>query len=57
MARTWAPRLDLDRPHDAYRHLRYYTEIVAANAWAWCFRRAAEALARPPRRATARARG
>ena len=37
--------LDLDRPHDAYRHLRYYTEIVAANAWAWCFRgRAAEAL-------------
>jgi Flp pilus assembly protein TadD len=37
--------LDLERPHDAYRHLRYYTEITPANAWAWCYRgRAAEAI-------------
>ena len=36
--------LSLDRPHDAYRYLRYYTEITPANAWAWCF------AARPPRR-------
>ncbi len=37
--------LSLDRPHDAYRYLRYYTELTSANAWAWCFRgQAAEAM-------------
>ena len=30
--------LELDRPHDAYRHLRYYTELTPSNAWAWCYR-------------------
>lgn len=37
--------LDLDRPREAYRHLRAYTELAPLNAWAWCFRgRAAEAI-------------
>ena len=40
--------LSLDRPHDAYRYLRYYTELTPANAWAWCFRgQAAEAMGEP----------
>ncbi len=40
--------LSLDRPHDAYRYLRYYTELTPANAWAWCFRgQAAEAIREP----------
>ena len=30
----------------AYRHLRYYTELVPAQAWAWCWRgKSAEAIA------------
>lgn len=37
--------LDLGRPREAYRHLRYYSELTPANPWAWCYRgRAAEAL-------------
>lgn len=27
----------LGRHHEAYRHLRAYTEIVPANPWAWCW--------------------
>jgi hypothetical protein len=35
----------LARHHEAYRHLRAYTEIVPANPWAWCWRgRACHAL-------------
>ena len=31
--------------HEAYRHLRAYTEIAPTNTWAWCwFGKAAEAL-------------
>jgi tetratricopeptide (TPR) repeat protein len=37
--------LSLGRPHEAYRHLRAYTELVAADAWAWAYRaKAAVAL-------------
>ena len=37
--------LDLGRNHEAYRHLRAYTELVAADAWAWAYRaKAAAAL-------------
>jgi tetratricopeptide (TPR) repeat protein len=37
--------LELDRPREAYRHLRAYTEIVPSNAWGWCYRgQACEAL-------------
>ncbi len=37
--------LDLERPREAYRHLRAYTEIAPLNAWAWCYRgKAAEAI-------------
>lgn len=37
--------LQLDRPRDAYRHLRAYTEIVPSNAWGWCYRgQACEAI-------------
>jgi tetratricopeptide (TPR) repeat protein len=37
--------LELDQPHEAYRHLRAYTEIVPSNAWGWCYRgQACEAL-------------
>ena len=37
--------LDLGRPHEAYRHLRNYTEVVPRDAWAWAYRaRAALAL-------------
>ena len=40
--------LSLDRPQDAYRYLRYYTELTPATAWAWCFRgQAAEAMGEP----------
>ena len=40
--------LDLGRPHDAYRHLRFYTELTPSNAWGWCYRgRAAEAIGEP----------
>jgi tetratricopeptide (TPR) repeat protein len=36
---------DLGRYHEAYRHLRAYTEIAPTNPWAWCwFGKAAEAL-------------
>jgi tetratricopeptide (TPR) repeat protein len=35
----------LGRHHEAYRHLRYYTEIAPAGAWNWCWRgKAAEAI-------------
>lgn len=37
---------DLDRPREAYSHLRRYTEIAPYNSWAWLWLgRAAEALA------------
>ena len=37
--------LALDRPREAYGHLRFYTELSPANAWAWCFLgRACEAI-------------
>lgn len=37
--------LDLGEAHAAYRHLRHYTELVACDAWAWCYRgRAAAAM-------------
>ena len=29
--------LDLGRVPEAYGHLRYYTELVPTNAWAWCW--------------------
>jgi tetratricopeptide (TPR) repeat protein len=29
--------LALDRAREAYGHLRFYTELSPANAWAWCF--------------------
>jgi tetratricopeptide (TPR) repeat protein len=29
--------LELDRHHQAYRHLRYYTEIAPAGSWNWCW--------------------
>jgi Flp pilus assembly protein TadD len=36
---------DLGRHHEAYRHLRHYTEIAPAGAWNWCWLgRAAEAI-------------
>jgi tetratricopeptide (TPR) repeat protein len=36
---------ELGRFHEAYRHLRAYTEITPSNAWAWCwFGRAADAI-------------
>ena len=36
---------DLGRFHEAYRHLRHYTEIAPCNSWNWCwFGKAAEAL-------------
>ena len=36
---------DLGRYHEAYRHLRYYTEIAPALSWTWCaYGQAAEAL-------------
>lgn len=28
---------DLERYHEAYRHLRAYTELVPADGWAWCW--------------------
>lgn len=37
--------LGLGRVHEAYRHLRHYTELVSADPWAWAYRgRAAAAL-------------
>lgn len=37
--------LELGRHHEAYRHLRHYTEISPALAWNWVYRaRAAQAL-------------
>lgn len=37
--------LELGRSHEAYRHLRAYTELVDGDAWAWAYRaRAAAAL-------------
>lgn len=36
---------DLGRHHEAYGHLRHYTEIAPACAWNWCwYGRAAEAI-------------
>lgn len=29
--------LALERPRDAYGHLRYYTQLAPTNAWAWCW--------------------
>jgi tetratricopeptide (TPR) repeat protein len=28
---------DLERYHEAYRHLRAYAELVPADGWAWCW--------------------
>jgi tetratricopeptide (TPR) repeat protein len=28
---------ELDRHREGYAHLRYYTELVPRNAWAWCW--------------------
>jgi tetratricopeptide (TPR) repeat protein len=40
-----ATLLTLGRFHEAYRHLRYYTEISSELSWSWCwYGRAAEAL-------------
>jgi tetratricopeptide (TPR) repeat protein len=37
--------LDQDRPAEAYRHLRHYTELAPDNSWAWAYRgRAATAI-------------
>ena len=37
--------LELGRDHDAYRHLRAYTELVPRDPWAWAYRaRAALAI-------------
>jgi tetratricopeptide (TPR) repeat protein len=37
--------LELERPHEGYRHLRFYTDLTPTNAWAWCYRgRAAEGI-------------
>lgn len=30
--------LELGRPREAYRHLRHYTSLVDADAWAWAYR-------------------
>jgi tetratricopeptide (TPR) repeat protein len=36
---------DAGRHHEAYRHLRYYTEICPNGSWSWCWRgKAAEAI-------------
>ena len=36
---------ELGRFHEAYGHLRYYTELAPAQPWDWCwFGKAAEAL-------------
>ena len=36
---------ELDRHHEAYRHLRHYVEIAPAGSWNWCwFGRAAQAI-------------
>ncbi len=36
---------DLGRYVEAYRHLRYYTEIAPSHPWNWCwFGKAAEAV-------------
>ena len=29
--------LELGQNHDAYRHLRYYTEVAPAGSWNWCW--------------------
>lgn len=29
--------LDLGRSHEAYTHLRHYTELTPLNSWAWCW--------------------
>lgn len=37
--------LELDRPQEAYRHLRYYSEIAPNGPWTWCwYGRAAAAM-------------
>jgi Flp pilus assembly protein TadD len=28
---------ELERYHEAYRHVRAYTELVPADGWAWCW--------------------
>lgn len=36
---------ELERYHEAYRHLRYYAEISPAHPWNWCwFGKAAQAI-------------
>jgi tetratricopeptide (TPR) repeat protein len=36
---------ELEQFHEAYRHLRAYTEITPGNPWAWCwFGKAADAI-------------
>jgi tetratricopeptide (TPR) repeat protein len=36
---------DLERYHEAYLHLRAYTDLVPADGWAWCwFGKACEAM-------------
>ena len=29
--------LEAGQAHEAYAHLRHYTEIIPTNAWAWCW--------------------
>lgn len=29
--------VELGRPHEAYSHLRRYTEMVPLNSWSWCW--------------------
>jgi tetratricopeptide (TPR) repeat protein len=29
--------VELDRHREAYAHLRFYTQLVPANGWAWCW--------------------
>jgi tetratricopeptide (TPR) repeat protein len=37
--------LELGRHREAYRHLRYYAQLVPVGSWAWCsYGRAAEEL-------------
>lgn len=36
---------ELERFHEAYRHLRYYAELAPAGSWNWCwYGRAAQAI-------------
>jgi tetratricopeptide (TPR) repeat protein len=45
---------ELGRHREAYAHLRYYTELVPRNAWAWCWLgRACKGVGDPAEAATA----